>query len=364
MRMVYLSPVPWESFSQRPHRFVNWFHERTGKPVLWLDPYPTRLPRWQDLRQLQAHSATAPSHSPPEWLTVIKPNALPIEPIPGSRWLNRSLWQPALRAIDSFTLNHTTLLAIGKPSALALELLARLRHCMSLYDAMDDFPAFYSGLSRRALAEHERLIAQQADVIWVSSSELKARWCNLRDDVHLIHNGMAIPKVQTYPRESSRKLLGYVGTIATWFDWEWIHTLAEVRPNDDIRLIGPVFHPSQKNLPDNVELLPACDHGTAQKAMAEFNAALIPFRKTRLTASVDPIKYYEYRALSLPVISTDFGEMHCRQESPGVFISRSPADIAALAESALRFRHDPAATQSFIQNNSWEARFDAARLFP
>lgn len=44
MQLVYLSPLPWDSFSQRPHQFVEWFHNKHGGEVLWIDPYPTRLP--------------------------------------------------------------------------------------------------------------------------------------------------------------------------------------------------------------------------------------------------------------------------------------------------------------------------------
>ena len=53
MRLVYLSPVPLASFAQRPHHFVQWFHERFDAPVLWIDPTPARLARWSDLRRLR-----------------------------------------------------------------------------------------------------------------------------------------------------------------------------------------------------------------------------------------------------------------------------------------------------------------------
>lgn len=367
MRLVYLSPVPWESFAQRPHKFVQWFHNRTGEPVLWVEPYPTRFPQWGDLRRLRTSATTSQLSSTPSWLTVLKPGGLPIEPMPGSGWLNGRLWQRTLGMIDSFASNSKFLLGIGKPSVLALGLLERFRDCASLYDAMDDFPAFYAGFSRLALARRERMIVQRVDTIWGSSSELKARWWRYRNDVCLVHNGLdlaALPAVQPRLVSSEKNVLGYVGTMASWFDWDWVHALAEGRPNDEIRLIGPVFEPPVSKLPSNVELLPARDHAAALKAMLEFNVGLIPFKKNVLTASVDPIKYYEYRALALPVISTDFGEMRCRSDIPGVFISHSASDAASLVESALQFEHDPEAARVFASQNAWGARFDAAKLFP
>lgn len=367
MRLVYLSPVPWESFAQRPHKFVEWFHGRTGGPVFWVDPYPTRLPGWKDFRRSGLSASTGQSSRAPAWLTLLKPGGLPIEPIPGSGWVNGLRWRGHLRVIGDFVEGGRTLLAIGKPSVFALELLGRLRDCSSLYDAMDDFPAFYTGLSRFALMRREREVAQRADVILASSSALKSRWMNFHKDVRLVHNALdlsAVRSVGQAPMSSKKKVFGYVGTIASWFDWEWVCALAEARPDNEIRLIGPVFEPPSRKLPGNVHLMPACSHAEALKAMSEFHVGLIPFKKNALTASVDPIKYYEYRALGLTVISTDFGEMSLRAGERGVFITQSVSDIPAMADSAVQFCGDADDASAFAIQNTWEARFDAANLFP
>lgn len=365
-RLVFLSPVPWESFSQRPHKFINWIHSRTGATVLWVDPYPTRFPRLSDFRRLPKLSGPGQASSPPPWLTVLKTFGLPIEPVLGSSWVNRWFWQRALWKIDDFVSQNPTWLVVGKPSAFALHLLKRLSHCKSMYDAMDDFPAFYSGFSRLALARHERLIAQRVDVIWASSTGLSSRWGRIRNDVRLVHNALDL-SILTATRltsgPSSAKVFGYVGTMADWFDWDWVTALAGARPNDEVRLIGPVFSPPTSKLPANVVLLPVCTHEAALQAMAEFDVGLIPFKRNALTASVDPIKYYEYRALALPIISTDFGGMQSRAGMAGVFISQSTGDIPPMAADALQCKRDPSAALEFALQNSWEVRFDAAKFF-
>lgn len=368
MRLVYLSPVPWESFAQRPHKFVEWFHGRTDGSVLWVDPYPTRFPNWKDLRRpCPSVSNSQCGSMSPIWLTVLKPRVLPIEPLPGSGWVNGRLWRSQLQQITDFANQSKTLLVIGKPSILALELLKLLRHCPSLYDAMDEFSAFYTGISRVALARRERLIAQSADIISASSSELKSRWGRIHKDVRLVHNGLDVsvmPSVKPKHVSSNQKVFGYVGTIASWFDWAWVCALAKTRSNDEIRLIGPVFEQPPVDLPKNVKLLPACDHAAALGAMTQFDVGLIPFKNNALTASVDPIKYYEYRALGLSVISTDFGEMSFRSGECGVFITRSEKDVSEMAEVALQFKGDAGVDRKFAQENTWGARFDAARLLP
>ena len=371
MQLIYLSPVTWDSFAQRPHKFVDWFHAQTGGCVLWVDPYPTRFPGWEDLRRLRRSTAATVQQRScvPAWLAVLRPGGLPIEPMPGSGWVNGLLWRSHLRTIVDFAASRKTLLAIGKPSVFALELLKRTRGCLSLYDAMDDFPAFYTGFSRFALAHRERELAKQVDVILVSSSTLKSRWTKFHGDVRLVYNGLDLSTVQSAEQaqmqiSSQKNVLGYVGTIASWFDWEWVCALAEARPYDEIRLIGPVFGRVPDKLPSNINLLPACGHVEALKAMKRFRVGLIPFKKNELTASVDPIKYYEYRALGLPVISTDFGEMSLRVGEQGVFITHLLSDIPAMADSALQFLEDASDARTFANQNTWEVRFDAAKLLP
>ena len=335
--------------------------------MLWIEPYPTRFLRLNDLGRLRALPASGLSVETPSWVTVLKPGGLPIEPLPGSGWVNQQLWRHAFGVISDFVGDSKVLLAIGKPSVMALVLLKRFHHCPSLYDAMDDFPAFYTGLSRLALARRERLIAQRVDTIWASSTAIQKNLGRYNNDVRLVHNGLDLsvlpPASGTRSGSSEKRILGYVGTIAAWFDWDWVCALAQARPKDEIRLIGPVFERPAKKLPDNIVLLPACNHDAALKAMMDFDVGLIPFKRNKLTDSVDPIKYYEYSALALPVLSTSFGEMRFRSNIPGVFISQSVSDSAELAETSFQFYRDTEYAHAFTLENSWEVRFDGSRLF-
>lgn len=331
---------------------------------MWLDPYLTRFPVPADVRYI-----TVKKHKEqqlqPLWIRVIKPPALPMEPLSGSRWVNILLWKRTLDTLNAFAEQGSTLLTIGKPSELALASLERLKNCQSLYDAMDNFPDFYSGLVRSSIKRREEKIAQRVSAIFVSSTALKKRWEKLRLDVQLVRNGvddsiLPEPKAMTEGKDS--KVLGYTGTIAGWFDWQWVTALAKTRPKDMIRLIGPIFGRLPTGLPRNIEVLPPIHHEAAVKAMSEFDAGLIPFKKNELTASVDPIKYYEYRALGLPVISTDFGEMNLRRSEEGVFLSVGLRDIPHVIERALQHRTTREASLEFKAGNTWQTRFDGANL--
>lgn len=364
MQLIYLSPLPWSSFAQRPHKFVEWFHDVTGGAIIWIDPYPTRFPVASDFKRI-AHAVSSPIPKIPDWLCVIQPAALPIEPLPASAIVNGVFWLRIFKRLKQFSATDETLLVVGKPSLLALAIMRSLPMLRTVYDAMDDFPAFYSGVSRVAMRMREERLVRQVNSLMVSSSVLKQRWIKSRADVLLVRNGLdstALPIVQPKLPVRDQVVFGYVGTIASWFDWQWTIELARLRPNDLIRLIGPVFCSTPDRLPANIEILPACDHSAALRAMQELDVGLIPFLSNKLTLSVDPIKYYEYRALGLPVISTDFGEMSFRQGEDGVFLSKNLADLGQTIEQALMFQPSSHATLQFQVDNSWQARFASAQL--
>lgn len=364
MHLIYLSPVPWNSFKQRPHRFVEWFHEATGASVLWIDPYPTRFFSLKDLLATRKKEPTG-CHDCPHWLTVKSINSLPIEPLRFISRLNHLLWQDIFSTVDKILAKGEALLAIGKPSKLAILLLQRYPFGMSLYDAMDDFPAFYGGLSQQSFAATERKIARVVGTMVVSSTTLHDKW-SLERPVILAKNASAIegaPACSREARNGTAPVLGFVGTVAVWFDWQMVVNLAKANPQVCVRIIGPRHTPVPVKLPNNIELLPECFNGDAIRAMREFSVGLIPFKRNRLTASVDPIKYYEYRALGLPVISSYFGEMLQRPDDDGLFLMDDKTDAAELVAQALEVPQATDWIERFREENSWASRFDSIDIF-
>ena len=363
--LVYLSPVPWASFAQRPHKFVKWYHNRTGNSVLWVEPYATRLPKLKDFKRLRISREKCSSESPPKWLDILSVGGIPVEPLPVVNMANSFLWRKACRNIAEFANGSGALIVIGKPSEFALQLLRYLKPDYSIYDAMDNFPAFYRGLSRISITRKEALVVESVDLVITSSTNLMNHWGSSCKEVQLVRNGLdfSMSKGIVKQHESrKKKVFGYVGTIAEWFDWEWLVELAICRPKDDIRLIGPCFEESPIKLPSNIVLYSELKHEAALVAMSLFDVGLIPFKKTELTESVDPIKYYEYRSLSLPVISTNFGEMKHHSQQSGVFLSYDTDDIECLALEALSYHFETGLAEDFSSKNTWDFRFDKSGI--
>ena len=350
--LVYLSPVPFATFSQRPHALVEHFTKRGDVRSIWIDPYPTRLPRPRDLlrkRAIRGAMADKPG------VSVIKVRALPVEPLPLVRMINACVFARAEAELRALLHNAKhKLLIIGKPSILALRLISHFDWDYRLYDAMDHFPFFYRGLSRRSMARIEGKLCHRADGVIAGSQSIADRLARYEPEVVL--NGFSLDSIPSR-RESddSVPVIGYVGTIGTWFDWPLVIKIAQLFPRAKVRLIGPIFSKPLSTLPPNVELTGPMEHGAAMTCAAKFNIGLIPFVRSELTDGVDPIKYYEYRALGLPVVTTRFGEMAKRLATPGVFVA--DVDPHAALSHAFSWKADTQATDIV----EWGQRFDASR---
>ncbi len=366
MRLIYLASVPWSSFSQRPHELIRYFHSVTRGDVLWIDPYPGRFPSISDLLHPRPKT-NGTNYDIPPWLTVVQARALPIEPLPFSGSINRLLWREAESAVDGF-IDDSTILGVGKPTTLALRLLSRLRFSWSFYDIMDDNPAFYRGWSRLAMANRERRLISAVSTVFTSSSLLRERAQPVARDVRLVLNACATDRMPEIPDTRSRlkdqpHVIGYVGTIGRWFDWDLVFNLAKPHPEIMFRLIGPLYAPPRAALPKNIQLQPALPHAEALQAMAQFDVGLIPFKRNTLTSSIDPIKYYEYCALGLPVVSSAFGEMALRGTREGVYLIDRKSDVVNVIDQALAYRASQEDIVQFRKDNSWKKRFDQADIF-
>ena len=89
MRLLYFSPVHAESYAQRPHFMVRAWLRSGVESVLWVNPYPCRLARWDDLRRTAAFAEQETRLDPR--IHVLNVPALPIEPLPLGSWFNRHL---------------------------------------------------------------------------------------------------------------------------------------------------------------------------------------------------------------------------------------------------------------------------------
>ena len=386
-RLIYLAPVPLDSPSQRPHHFVEWAHARWDCEVWWVQPYPVRLPRLSDVHRLRRRTAprggsgAATSLGPPwreaPWLHMVSLPSVPVEPLPGGRALLHGLHAAGRRHLLAMMEQEDTWMAIGRPSGLAMDLCNALQGRRVLYDVMDDMTQFSRGLSQRWMRLAHEAVLGQAEAVWCSADQLlRLARGHTRNPPVLVRNGtVLLPPLQpggggvgTALHANAPLVLGYVGTIASWFDWSALTRLAEALPQARIEIYGPQESARPAFLPSHVHLFGSVAHAEVFRLMRHWHAGLIPFVRNTLTASVDPVKYYEYRACGLPVLTTLFGEMLHHETSDAGVWNMEDALVLSTLEPRLRQWHGRLAQHqvpntpvapAFLLEASWTARFDA-----
>ena len=120
------------------------------------------------------------------------------------------------------------------------------------------------------------------------------------------HAGIVIPNGVDIEVWRKRKLVVYHGTISWWLDTELIAECAKAMPEVNFLLIGPVSCNIDILKLPNVHFIGAVSHETLPLLIQRADCGIIPFKINNLTAMVDPVKLYEYRALELPVLATKF----------------------------------------------------------
>ncbi len=235
----------------------------------------------------------------------------------------------------------------------------------TVYDLLDDHAGFTTN-SKAMLREEERLLAD-ADLVLASSKRLEdsAR----RVNVHTVR----VPNGCDWPRwsepsglgllpEPKRPIVGYFGAISEWFDVRLVAALAEARPAWSFVLVGSTYGADVGRLArlPNVHLLGERPYVTLPGIASQFDAGIIPFRRTPLTEATDPVKVYEMLALGLDVVATPLPELAAHGDL--VRLASTPEEFLSALDDAVAHPGDAAAVarrRRFAYASRWELRAES-----
>lgn len=183
-----------------------------------------------------------------------------------------------------------------------------------IYDCMDHHEGF-GNVSEEMLAIEKALVTQSDLTITTSSwlDELVAKSTSRRA---LIRNAGEYEHFANIPAElhqdsGSKKIIGYYGAIAEWFDVDLVEAMAQRFPQHTILLIGAdtVNAAGQLAKYTNVVFTGEKPYAELPKYLHAFDVCLLPFKVIPLTLATNPVKVYEYLSAGKPVVSVGLPEI-------------------------------------------------------
>jgi glycosyltransferase involved in cell wall biosynthesis len=237
---------------------------------------------------------------------------------------------------------------------------------------MDDAVAMAPPGQREAMLRQEGLLVSDSSRVIVSSHMLRERLLErfgpgLESKLFLVQNGVDASlwgRVRISPPSGNegRILVGYAGTVASWFDFDAVLSALEDCHRIHVRIIGP--RTGREPVHTRIEYVPPVGHGELSLLLSECNALIMPFRVDSIVTAVNPVKLYEYLLYGVPVIASRYDEIE--EEFEGfVEFFESPEGLARLFDclqaGELQVRAEPSATEAFVRNASWSRRWRQIR---
>jgi glycosyltransferase involved in cell wall biosynthesis len=148
-------------------------------------------------------------------------------------------------------------------------------------------------------------------------------------------------------RALRRPLIGYAGAFSVRIDWQILREVAN-RTTGTLVLVGPAVDDEAarelKELSHRPSVVVLGHRGVdeAPAYIAAFDAALIPYKRNQFNLGSNPVKFYEYLAAGVPVISVaipallSFKDVATFTDDPGAFAEMAsqaaagPPDVAAV----------------------------------
>jgi len=240
---------------------------------------------------------------------------------------------------------------------------------VTIYDVVDNWEAFNRvGQAPWYDGDFEAHVALTVDLVSSVSPSLQTRLQRLgRADACLIPNGWpeGIEHIRgEFLLERGEVTLGYFGYLAdAWFDWHLIREVAIRKPYWQFHLIGYGGEwPFSEPLPENLSLLGRRPQAELAALAANWDIGIVPFKDGLVAADADPIKTYEYLAMSLPVVATGVSAPLGGEKF--VKIARG---VEEFIEQVVLATEDSSETrpevQAFVARSTWSARVESLLNF-
>jgi glycosyltransferase involved in cell wall biosynthesis len=154
--------------------------------------------------------------------------------------------------------------------------------------------------------------------------------------------------------------IGFFGVVDERMDIDLVAALADLRPDWQLAMIGPVVKIDPASLPQrpNIHWLGMKSYAQLPEYLAGWDVGFMPFAINEATRFISPTKTPEFLAAGLPVVSTPVRDVQRPYGELGLLrIAATAEEMVAQLESAMSGTREEwrQAVDRFLANMSWQS---------
>ncbi len=232
-------------------------------------------------------------------------------------------------------------------------------------DYMDDFTGF-SNTGSDLIRENCIALLKESSAVIASSAFLYDQASKYNKNTHLIRNGtdynfFSHADVQL---DNERKIVGYYGAVAEWFDAAKVCFLAKHLPDTDIVIIGEVTLENeiskQMKAFTNIKFLGEKPYAELPEYLKDFDVCIIPFdTSSELIKATNPVKFYEYLSAGKKIVATEIPELQA-YKNEYVYLANDDRKFLDYVKMCLEGTDNLKSIEErreIGKNNDWNNRF-------
>lgn len=181
------------------------------------------------------------------------------------------------------------------------------------------------------------------------------------NNLYMMRNGIDLDRfnnANVVRHEFKGPVIGYIGTISKWVNYEAMEYLLEKHPEWNILIYGATF---RNKISDELRKFKNCHFmgpllsKDVPATIRSFDVALNIYRKESWL-DVDSMKIYEYLAAGVPVVSIEYHD-HLKEDFDDLlYLVHDEKEMENVIDEILKNKAEPKDAASFLEKNTWQKR--------
>lgn len=290
------------------------------------------------------------------------------------RWLNKLIVKTTINRFINTNFSPKDKVVFWAYHPYSLDFISPRYNHPVVYHCVDDLISV-PGVNAKNFENIEKIFSKKADVIFVTSRELYKKQLRHNKNTFFHSNVVDFEHfskshfINKKPRDISHinsPIVGYVGVLTDLkIDFELLYELALNNEHWQFVLIGEEREGQvnkalkKMKLLKNVHLLGYRKYQNLPSYLRYFDVALFPTLINGYTKSMFPMKYYEYIAAGIPIVSTPLTFLSDKLEIAEVAVADDAVGFAKCIERQLHMgKLSFERAKLIVGCNTWSERLD------